>query len=121
MAQISPVLSGQIKLSWVQDDITKGESASIESLRWMAQISPALAERVLEKPWAQDNMTSDEATVIRHLFWMINFGSDEDQSLRPYVIEEAIKILEMPFLDSVESADVSALMSLGRYPNRICR
>ncbi len=57
-------------------------------------------------------MTRDEAVVIDRLYSTIRA---EDESLQPQVVQKAIEILDMPFLDTVESPDAMAVRSLESF------
>ena len=64
---------------------------------------------MMQKSWILDNVTRDEAAVIDRLYSTVRA---EDKSLQPQVIKKAIEILDMPFLDTVESPDAMAMRSL---------
>ena len=98
-----------IQMAWVVDDITADEARAIEFLRATAKDAPELAEPMLQSSWAQDDITRDEATVIEYLY---RITRTENESLQPDVIESAINILAMPFLDTVESPDAMAVLDL---------
>ena len=97
--------------SWVRDGITPDEAQVIYSLHQIVKIeddslqSQNLADRLLAKSWVQDGITPDEMQVIYSLRRIIHV---EDDSLQQEVIEKAVEILDMPFLDSVESPDAMA-------------
>ena len=97
--------------SWVQDGITADEARAIEYLYRMGRYVPELAGDMLQKSWVRDGITADEATVIRYLYRM---GRSEDEARQQAVFEAAVQILDMPFLESVESADALAIRSLER-------
>ena len=98
-----------LQMSWVTDSVTDHETTVIRRIRWTAQDAPALAEPMLQKSWVQDGITRDEAIVIERLYWTIR---TRDESLQPEVIQKAIEILAMPFLDTVESPDALAVWDL---------
>ena len=100
-----------LQMAWVVDDVTEHETTVIRWIRWTAKDAPALAEPMLQKSWVQDGITRDEATVIERLYWIIRA---EDESLQQEIVQKAIEILSMPFLDSVESADAMAVQDLRR-------
>ena len=100
-----------LQKSWVKDDITLDESVAIPWLYKTARYAPELAENMLQKSWIHDGITADEATVIRYLYGM---ALSKDTSLKQAVFAAAIDILDMPFLDSVTSADALAVRSLER-------
>jgi len=98
-----------LQMSWVLDDVTEHETTVIRRIRWTATDAPALAEPMLQKPWVQDGITRDEAIVIERLYWTIRV---KDEALQQEVIQKAVDILEMPFLDTVESPDALAVWDL---------
>ena len=98
-------------LPWALDDVTSHESIAIYRIRRIASRSQNLAIRLMANPWVRDGITPDEAQVIYSLHRIVRA---EDDSLQQKVIEKAIEILDMPFLDSVESPDELAMRSLER-------
>lgn len=95
-----------LRTSWVQDSITVDERKAIWALHWAADTAPALANQMLMKSWVQDGITRDEARVIDRLGLMVR------ESEQHQLIEKAIEILSMPFLDSVDSMDAMAVGAL---------
>ncbi len=95
---------------WLKDNITDAETDAIYGIRWTERYNPELAEAMLQKSWVQDDITADEGTVLEFLFW-ITWYEDEPA---PQMLETAVQILNMSFLDSVTSADASAVRSLDR-------
>ena len=102
---------GLLQLPWLADSITTDETEAVFGIRWSARRAPQLVDRILEKPWVQDGITRDEALVIYSLYWTIRV---EDESLQEEVIQKIIEILNMPFLDTVESTDAMAVRELER-------
>ena len=105
------VFSALLKKSWLLDDITSDENIAIVRMRRTAKNSPELADQMLRKSWAQDGITRDEARVIYYLYGMT---LQKDEAIKQQVFETAIRILAMPFLDSVTSTDALAVQSLER-------
>ena len=97
--------------SWLKDHLTDAETVAMESVRWLSFYGPDLPSAILQKSWIADGISSDEAAVIRYLYWVVWVEND---AIRQNIIETAIKILAMPFLESVESADALAVRSLER-------
>ena len=97
--------------SWLKDHLTDAETVAMESVRWLSFYGPDLPSAILQKSWIADGISSDEAAVIRYLYWVVRVEND---AIRQNIIETAIKILAMPFLESVESADALAVRSLER-------
>lgn len=100
-----------VEISWVDDNITEAEGEVIYRLYRTLRVAPALADAMLAKSWVQDGITRDEATVIERLYLIIR---TRDESLQQEVIQKAIEVLAMPFLDSVESPDAMAVQDLHR-------
>ena len=94
---------------WMQDEISREELIVVEHLYVTAREEVAFAELMLKKTWMQDGITRDEATVIDRF---ASIASAEEKSLQGRVIEKAMEILYMPFLDTVESPDALAVDSL---------
>ena len=101
--------SALLQKPWLGDGVTADEIQAIEHLSLMAQDAPSLADRMLQKSWVQDEITRDEATAIRHLDFIT---LSDDETSQPRGIEAAVALLDMPFLDSVESADAMAVWDL---------
>ena len=75
---------------------------------------PELAELVLQEHWIKDGVNNEEVDIVRSL---IEIGTYERQRLdrtKPGTDEATIAyyLLQMPFLDSIESFDWSAVRSL---------
>ena len=101
-----------LKKSWMQDGISRDELIVVEHLYATAREDVAFAKRMLEKSWVQDGITRDEARVIDRF---ASIASAEEESLQEQVIDKAMEILDMPFLDSVESPDALAVNSLESF------
>ena len=97
--------------SWLKDDITDNETVAVESLYWLSFYGPDVPRAILQKSWVADGISSDAATVIRYLYGMVWIEND---AIRQNIVETAIQILAMPFLETVESADALAVRSLAR-------
>ena len=104
------LFAGLLEKTWLGDNITVAESETLYGLRWAARYAPDLAERMLSKSWLQDEISRDEARIIRYLYPMAWY---QDEPNKP-VVERAIQILDMPFLETVEGPDVLAVRSLRR-------
>ena len=97
---------------WVQSHITTHDAAAIDEIYSITNYAPALAIAMLEKSWVQDDITRDEAVVIDRLESTVRA---EDEFLQEQVIRKVVEILDMPFLDTVESADALAVRALESY------
>ena len=128
------VASSVVALGWVQDGIEEIEVDTIEELSYIAYDHVGLASSVVGLGWVQDGITDVEAEAID---WFSNF-SDVDVALsvvalhwlqegigkqETRVLEElsylsrknegqASRIVDMPFLETLEPPDVSAMESL---------
>ena len=112
-----PALANQLKaLPWVADGVDDSERDSAEKLVEAAIWWPDTFNALLRKSWIQDAITRDEATVIEYIYWITRQYSDE--ATRLLVSEVVVALLDMPFLDSVESADALAVRSLHRLAVR---
>ena len=98
-------------MPWVQDGITAAEGRAVRYLYYSGRYVGPVADKMLAKPWVRDGITADEATVIQNLYWT---ARPQDETLADEVTEATIRILDMPFLDSVEVPDAPAVMSLQR-------
>ena len=105
----TPNASTQVSRSpWVMDGVSDFESWAITSLADIFDESPETANSLISKPnwectscgWFQDGLTEDEAEAVELL------------GLLSYKNGSASQFISMPFLESVEEADVLALASL---------
>lgn len=109
-ARYAPDLVGRMmQQAWVHDEITVDEAKAVTYLYRAGRHKPDLANKLLAKPWAQDDITRDEASVIRNLYLT---ARAQDETLDKETTAAAITILAMPFLDTVQKADASAMESL---------
>ena len=106
----APALAERLlALPWVQDNITTAEARTIEGIQEAALLSPELAEKILQKPWVQDDITRDEGIIIHHLY---RIARRTDESSQQTMVDVAIRIIDMPFLDDVTFAEARAAMSI---------
>ena len=115
------VFGSLMRMSWLGDGVTDAEAIAIRYIRATAfydSKSPGagLAGLMLQKSWVQDAISADEATVIRFLLWTVSYDTDfpPPERIIAAVNAAAGRILAMPFLGSVESADALAVRSLER-------
>ncbi len=137
LEQQDPELASSIKeLGWVEDGIEGIEYEVIENLLYVAVLSRTVASAIVSFDWVQDGVDGEEAEA---LGWLNNIGSaevatsvvslgwveDGIEALEVQVIEElsylanrdagaAIRIAGMPFVETIEPPDVSAMTSLGQ-------
>ena len=104
-----------LRTPWLEDGPDVNEIDAIQILNWTTQTSPELGDKLWQKSWMQDDITADEVTVMQNLDWI---ARPKDETFQQQVVEAAIGILDMPFLESVESADALAMKSLQRLESR---
>ena len=128
------VASSVVALSWMQDGIEEIEVKTIEELSYIAYDHVGLASSVVDLSWVQDGITGVEAEAI-DLFSGFNdaevalsvvalewvqegIGEQEARALEELSFlsrkneGQASRIVDMPFLETLEPPDVSALESL---------
>ena len=129
-------LASSIKeLGWVQDGIDDAESEVVQDLLYIAAVSQPVASSVVGLGWVQDGIDGTEAEAIA---WINNTGGagvassvvalgwvqDSVDDVEVEAIENlsyianrdasaALRIVGMPFLETIEPPDVSAMASLG--------
>ena len=95
--------SAVVSLSWVQDGIDGTESSAIEAWSYIAYEDPAIASSFVSLDWVRDGVDVPEAYLVRYFAYLAR----EDANA-------ASQILRMPFLRTIEPADLSAVESLTR-------
>ena len=95
------IASSVIGFGWVQDGINQTEFQALDELRYFNLDDLRLVSSVVACAWVQDGIEATEAEVIDAL----NVFTD---------VEVALRILTMPFLETLEPADASAVQSLGQ-------
>ena len=93
-------------LTWIQDGVSVSEDYPVEVLTELATQTDSVFWEVMEKPWVRDGLTGREAYGVSRFFALAGetYG-------RPHV-ESALRIIDMPFLDTFESVDAAALAEL---------
>ena len=135
LEQQDPQLAFSIEqLSWIQDGIDGTESGAIQDLLYIAVVSRPVASSIVSLGWMQDGIDDVEAGAID---WMNNVESAEVASsivslgwvedgikdteveliealasIADKDAEEALRIVGMPFLETIEPPDISAMESL---------
>ena len=88
-------------LPWVRDGIAPSEVESAMALQELALDSERLLQALTQKSWVQrDGLTPDESSVI----WSLRSVRDEAVALR---------IVDMPFLETIDVIDAAAMDGLG--------
>ena len=130
-------LASAIKsLVWLRDGIDDIESEAIQDLLYIAVTSRSVVSAIVSFSWVQDGLNDDEAEAFR---WLNNIGSadvassvvtlswveDGVEEIEVKALEQisyidyrdskvALRILDMPFLETIEPPDASAMESLSR-------
>ena len=85
-------------LAWVKDGTTEAEERGVEFLNYLASRSPSGFRKLMSKPWIRDDLTAVEIEVVsefRRLAY--RSGAQADELI--------VQILDMPFLETIESTD----------------
>ena len=93
------VASSVVALGWVQDGI---DGAEAEAIDWINNIGGAgVASSVVTLGWVQDGVDDVEVEAIENLSYIANKDANA-----------ALRTVRMPFVETIEPLDVSALASL---------
>ena len=92
------------ELDWVRDGVAESEAAAVEALDNLATDSQPLFAAVMGKSWVQDGLNADELSVVKDLTYM----ASKDEA-------RALSVIQMPFLETVEAADDSAVEEMARF------
>ena len=95
-------------LPWVMDGIGASEQGSVWALYNLALDDQQVFRAVMERSWVQESLTEHEISVTNALATM---ASRSFTSSNPAA---ALRIAEMPFMESIEAADAAAVDSLLR-------
>ena len=95
------VASSVVSLGWVQDGIDDGEADLIEDFSQIALDSRLVASSVISLGWVQDGIDGGEADLI-----------EDFRQITAQAPEAALRIVDMPFLKTIEPPDISAMTSL---------
>ena len=102
LEQQDPQLATSIKeLGWVKDGIDETESAVIQDLLYIAVSSRPLASSIVSLGWVKDGVDSLEAAAIKELSYLTDRDADA-----------ALRITGMPFVETIDPHDISAIKSL---------
>ncbi len=98
-----PALASTIKvLPWVADGIDEGEEEAVQGLVHLATFHESAFGALVDKAWVEDGLNEREASVVEDLYRAAEHGSEAD----------ALRILALPFLETVEPADSAAVNQL---------
>ena len=122
-----------IALPWLADEVSDSERSAISLLFNIAAKSATTAKSVIALPWLADGVSDAEAGYLGNLYritrssvavaesvlalpWLADGVSDTKRSAVAYLsrmnADEAARVVDMPFLQTLEAADVAALRSL---------
>ena len=97
------VASSVVSLGWVEDGIEEIEVKAIEEISYIDYGDAKVASSVLSLGWVQDGIEDLEVDLINALASIANKDAGE-----------ALRIVGMPFLETIEPPDISAMKSLRR-------
>ena len=108
-----PALAAQVaSLPWVEDGIDDSEKYPALRLQALPLESVSVFRAVMNKPWIQDGLNRAERSVLYSLRELSGGQWFRDSSMYEYFSSEAMEMLQMPFLESVEPFDARALWAL---------
>ena len=100
-----PASASAIKsLSWVADGIDDAERENVQQLAYLAAMRPSVFDALIEQSWVADGVDDAEREVLGNVRAVAD--SDEDA---------ALKLLALPFLDAIDSADGPTTDSLASF------
>ena len=100
-----------LRVPWFVDGPESHEVDGMQATRWTTTTSSELGKQLVQKSWFRDGITADEVKVMRNINWA---ARPEDDNFADQAIAAARQLLDMPFLESVESRDLLAMLSLQR-------
>ena len=95
--------SSVVSLGWVEDGIEADEVMAIEELSYLANRSAEVGSSVVSLGWVQDGLDETEVALIEAF-----------DSIAYRNAGAALRISEMPFVETIEPPDASAMASLRR-------
>ena len=119
-----------IALPWVADGVSDTEASVVSNLHFMSRASVAVVESIIALPWVADGVSDTEAKALAELRqgpadlaesvialpWVGDSISDTEASVVSNLIsiafkdaDAALQAVGMPFLQTLEVADVEAL------------
>ena len=93
-------------LPWIQDGIAPAETRAVTVLQWLGLASEQVLQVIAQKPWVRDGLSIDEIIVIDRLQSIASKNTDRRDEA------SALAIARMPFLDTFEAVNFSAVDSL---------
>ena len=102
LQQNHPALASAITgLPWVADGIDGAERDGVQGLVNLATFYRPVFGAVIDRPWVADGLNESETDVVQDLRW-VAYGDEA----------AALRLLDMPFLESIGPADADAVDSL---------
>ncbi len=102
LQQNHPALASAITgLPWVADGIDGAERDGVQGLVNLATFYRPVFSAVIDRPWVADGLNESETDVVQDLRW-VAYGDEA----------AALRLLDMPFLESIGPADADAVDSL---------
>ncbi len=95
--------------SWIQDGTTDTELGVLQSFQRIAMMSHSVLLAAIRKSWVQDDLTKDE---LRVLLRLPTLSRDETPGGS---VPTALRLLSMPFMDSIDGADAAAMEVLSLF------
>ena len=99
----SEVAFSVASLGWVKDGVIAVEVRALEQLAYIGNGDAEVAPTVVSLDWVRDGIESLDVKLVEELSYLANGDA-----------EAARRIAGMPFLETIEPSDVSAVMSLAR-------
>ena len=97
------VASSVVLLGWVQDGVDAVEVKAIENLSYIVNKDAEVASSIVSLGWVQDGIEDAEVGLIGNFVWI----SKRDPGA-------ALQIAGMPFVETIEPPDISAIEALSR-------
>ena len=85
------------------ETIEPTDAAAVDALRHLARSSTTVFNALMDRAWVEGSIGETEIAVIRDIGWTTDY--DEDAALR---------IIDLPFLETIEPTDDDAVDALGR-------
>lgn len=95
------VLSSVVSLGWVGDGIEEAEVRAIRYLSYITNGDEAVAKSIVALDWTRDEISDLEARVVEEIYYL-SYGHPQ----------QALRVVGMQFLESVEPPDLSAVDAL---------
>ena len=112
----APELAAELEaLPWVGDGIDDSEFEATQHLQLLALNSLTVLQAVLAKPWTRDGLSSNERSVVQTMAWMSQkerYSWGGSGFLLPRYETYALRIIQTPFLETVEFDDVLLVWQL---------